>query len=128
MKGLLPAKLSWHNTLLDFIDCSLYWTVSFLPCYMMQYFYLVYEKYFLDRIITLFICYLVNKKKNHDNIEKDFIWFVLYWIKAGSTQVTRLTAARQIGDIAKTHPQDLNSLLKKVCWLHFSIIGDYVAR
>lgn len=34
--------------------------------------------------------------------------------KAGSTQATRLTAARQIGDIAKSHPQDLTSLLKKV--------------
>jgi hypothetical protein len=33
---------------------------------------------------------------------------------AGSTQATRFTAARQIGDIAKSHPQDLTSLLKKV--------------
>lgn len=33
---------------------------------------------------------------------------------AGSTQATRFTAARQIGDIAKSHPQDLSSLLKKV--------------
>ncbi|GAU37973.1 hypothetical protein TSUD_269880, partial [Trifolium subterraneum] len=32
----------------------------------------------------------------------------------GSTQATRLTAARQIGEIAKSHPQDLTSLLKKV--------------
>lgn len=33
---------------------------------------------------------------------------------AGSTQATRFAAARQIGDIAKSHPQDLTSLLKKV--------------
>ncbi|CAN6696823.1 unnamed protein product [Malus baccata var. baccata] len=33
---------------------------------------------------------------------------------SGSTQATRFTAARQIGDIAKAHPQDLSSLLKKV--------------
>ncbi|KAG6507740.1 hypothetical protein ZIOFF_033091 [Zingiber officinale] len=33
---------------------------------------------------------------------------------AGSTQATRFAAAKQIGDIAKSHPQELNSLLKKV--------------
>ncbi|KAM7273877.1 hypothetical protein ACFE04_028541 [Oxalis oulophora] len=33
---------------------------------------------------------------------------------AGSTQATRFTAAKQIGDIAKSHPQDLNALLRKV--------------
>lgn len=33
---------------------------------------------------------------------------------AGSTQATRFTAARQLGEIAKSHPQDLASLLKKV--------------
>ncbi|KAH9321118.1 hypothetical protein KI387_015757, partial [Taxus chinensis] len=32
----------------------------------------------------------------------------------GTTQTTRLTAARQIGEIAKLHPQDLSTLLKKV--------------
>ncbi|KAJ4974502.1 hypothetical protein NE237_007676 [Protea cynaroides] len=35
-------------------------------------------------------------------------------LETGSTQATRFAAARQIGDIAKAHPQDLNSLLKKV--------------
>jgi hypothetical protein len=42
---------------------------------------------------------------------------------AGSTQATRFTAARQIGDIAKSHPQDLTSLLKKVfyCSLFFRL-------
>ncbi|KAK8545550.1 hypothetical protein V6N13_066828 [Hibiscus sabdariffa] len=39
---------------------------------------------------------------------------LLTLLDTGSTQATRLTAARQIGDIAKSHPQDLNSLLKKV--------------
>lgn len=39
---------------------------------------------------------------------------LLTLLDTGSTQATRFTAARQIGDIAKTHPQDLNSLLKKV--------------
>ena len=34
--------------------------------------------------------------------------------QAGSTQDTRLTAAPQIGDIAKSQPQDLSSLLRKV--------------
>ncbi|KAL7165746.1 hypothetical protein ACSBR2_036591 [Camellia fascicularis] len=33
--------------------------------------------------------------------------------RVGSTQATRFTAARQIGDIAKSHPQDLSSLLSK---------------
>nr|BAD25208.1 putative SNF2 domain-containing protein [Oryza sativa Japonica Group] len=33
---------------------------------------------------------------------------------AGSTQATRFAAARQIGEIAKSHPQELNVLLKKV--------------
>ncbi|KAF3783221.1 TATA-binding protein-associated factor, partial [Nymphaea thermarum] len=33
---------------------------------------------------------------------------------AGSTQATRFAAARQIGDIARAHPQDLSSLLKKI--------------
>ncbi|KAG7964339.1 hypothetical protein I3843_09G164700 [Carya illinoinensis] len=39
---------------------------------------------------------------------------LLTLLDAGSTQATRFTAARQIGDIAKSHPQDLTSLLKKV--------------
>ncbi|KAL1362643.1 hypothetical protein HN51_010870 [Arachis hypogaea] len=39
---------------------------------------------------------------------------LLTLLDTGSTQATRLTAARQIGEIAKSHPQDLNSLLKKV--------------
>ncbi|KAL6618657.1 hypothetical protein ACP70R_033796 [Stipagrostis hirtigluma subsp. patula] len=34
--------------------------------------------------------------------------------QAGSTQATRFAAARQIGEIAKSHPQELNALLKKV--------------
>ncbi|CAN7057418.1 unnamed protein product, partial [Brassica rapa subsp. trilocularis] len=38
-------------------------------------------------------------------------------LHSGSTQTTRLTAARLIGDIAKSHPQDLSSLLRKV--LHY---------
>ncbi|KAK8520084.1 hypothetical protein V6N13_031448 [Hibiscus sabdariffa] len=44
---------------------------------------------------------------------------LLTLLDTGSTQATRFTAARQIGDIAKSHPQDLNSLLKKVSsYLH----------
>ncbi|KAF5725765.1 DNA binding ATP binding nucleic acid bindin isoform 1 [Tripterygium wilfordii] len=39
---------------------------------------------------------------------------LLTLLDTGSTQATRFTAARQIGDIAKSHPQDLNSILKKV--------------
>ncbi|CAN4076462.1 unnamed protein product [Withania somnifera] len=39
---------------------------------------------------------------------------LLTLLDTGSTQATRLTAARQIGEIAKSHPQDLNSLLTKV--------------
>ncbi|CAH9101648.1 unnamed protein product [Cuscuta epithymum] len=39
---------------------------------------------------------------------------LLTLLDTGSTQATRLTAARQIGEIAKSHPQDLNSLLIKV--------------
>ncbi|XP_072972272.1 TATA-binding protein-associated factor BTAF1 isoform X2 [Typha angustifolia] len=39
---------------------------------------------------------------------------LLTLLDTGSTQETRFAAARQIGDIAKSHPQDLNSLLKKV--------------
>lgn len=39
---------------------------------------------------------------------------LLTLLDTGSTQATRLTAARQIGEIAKSHPQDLNSLLSKV--------------
>ncbi|KAH0912059.1 hypothetical protein HID58_035380 [Brassica napus] len=42
---------------------------------------------------------------------------LLVYCLPGSTQTTRLTAARQIGDIAKSHPQDLSSLLRKV--LHY---------
>ncbi|TYH92599.1 hypothetical protein ES332_A13G193200v1 [Gossypium tomentosum] len=44
---------------------------------------------------------------------------LLTLLDTGSTQATRFTAARQIGDIAKSHPQDLSSLLKKVSsYLH----------
>ncbi|XP_056161735.1 TATA-binding protein-associated factor BTAF1-like [Syzygium oleosum] len=39
---------------------------------------------------------------------------LLTLLDTGSTQSTRLAAARQIGDIAKSHPRDLASLLKKV--------------
>lgn len=39
---------------------------------------------------------------------------LLTLLDTGSTQVTRFTAAQQIGDIAKSHPQELNSLLSKV--------------
>ncbi|CAK7341663.1 unnamed protein product [Dovyalis caffra] len=44
---------------------------------------------------------------------------LLTLLDTGSTQATRLTAAKQIGEIAKSHPQDLHSLLKKVSqYLH----------
>ncbi|XP_022880908.1 TATA-binding protein-associated factor BTAF1 [Olea europaea var. sylvestris] len=44
---------------------------------------------------------------------------LLTLLDTGSTQATRFTAARQIGEIAKSHPQDLNSLLSKVSqYLH----------
>ncbi|CAN6448955.1 unnamed protein product [Victoria cruziana] len=39
---------------------------------------------------------------------------LLTLLDTGSTQATRFAAARQIGDIAKAHPQDLSSLLKKI--------------
>ncbi|XP_043695072.1 TATA-binding protein-associated factor BTAF1-like isoform X1 [Telopea speciosissima] len=39
---------------------------------------------------------------------------LLTLLDTGSTQATRFAAARQIGDIARAHPQDLNSLLRKV--------------
>lgn len=39
---------------------------------------------------------------------------LLTLLDTGSTQTTRRTAARQIGEIAKLHPQDLSALLKKV--------------
>lgn len=39
---------------------------------------------------------------------------LLTLLDTGSTQATRFTAARQIGEIAKSHPQDLNPLLCKV--------------
>ncbi|CAA3010787.1 TATA-binding -associated factor BTAF1 isoform X1 [Olea europaea subsp. europaea] len=39
---------------------------------------------------------------------------LLTLLDTGSTKGTRFTAARQIGEIAKSHPQDLNSLLSKV--------------
>ncbi|KAG9442446.1 hypothetical protein H6P81_018300 [Aristolochia fimbriata] len=39
---------------------------------------------------------------------------LLTLLDTGSTQTTRFAAARQIGEIAKSHPQDLISLLKKV--------------
>ncbi|KAI6702967.1 hypothetical protein NL676_012103 [Syzygium grande] len=38
---------------------------------------------------------------------------LLTLLDTGSTQSTRFAAARQIGDIAKSHPRDLASLLKK---------------
>ncbi|KAI4370311.1 hypothetical protein MLD38_018674 [Melastoma candidum] len=44
---------------------------------------------------------------------------LLSLLDTGSTQSTRFSAARQIGDIARSHPQDLASLLKKVAqYLH----------
>ncbi|KAJ8627928.1 hypothetical protein MRB53_021235 [Persea americana] len=44
---------------------------------------------------------------------------LLTLLDTGSTHATRFAAARQIGEIAKSHPQDLNSLLKKVSqYLH----------
>ncbi|GER39803.1 TATA-binding protein-associated factor BTAF1 [Striga asiatica] len=39
---------------------------------------------------------------------------LLTLLDTGSTQATRFSAARQIGEIAKSHPQDLNALLSKV--------------
>ncbi|CAI0433201.1 unnamed protein product [Linum tenue] len=39
---------------------------------------------------------------------------LLTLLDTGSSQATRFTAAKQIGDIAKSHPQELSSLLKKV--------------
>uniref|UniRef100_A0A1D1XEI5 TATA-binding protein-associated factor 172 n=1 Tax=Anthurium amnicola TaxID=1678845 RepID=A0A1D1XEI5_9ARAE len=39
---------------------------------------------------------------------------LLTLLDTGSTQATRFAAARQIGEIAKLHPAELNSLLKKV--------------
>lgn len=39
---------------------------------------------------------------------------LLTLLDSGSTQATRFTAARQIGDIAKSHPEDLDSLLTKI--------------
>ncbi|KAK3159851.1 hypothetical protein QOZ80_1BG0051830 [Eleusine coracana subsp. coracana] len=39
---------------------------------------------------------------------------LLTLLDTGSTQATRSAAARQIGEIAKSHPQELNALLKKV--------------
>ncbi|MCO5611453.1 hypothetical protein L7F22_065706 [Adiantum nelumboides] len=39
---------------------------------------------------------------------------LLTLLDTGSTLVTRRTAARQIGEIAKTRPEDLHALLKKV--------------
>ncbi|XP_047337513.1 TATA-binding protein-associated factor BTAF1 [Impatiens glandulifera] len=39
---------------------------------------------------------------------------LLTLLDTGSTQSTRFTAARQIGEIAKSHPQELNPLLSKV--------------
>ncbi|XP_006646908.1 TATA-binding protein-associated factor BTAF1 isoform X1 [Oryza brachyantha] len=39
---------------------------------------------------------------------------LLTLLDTGSTQATRFAAARQIGEIAKSHPQELNVLLKKV--------------
>ncbi|XP_073057089.1 TATA-binding protein-associated factor BTAF1-like [Primulina eburnea] len=42
-----------------------------------------------------------------------------YFTGPGSTQATRFSAARQIGEIAKSHPQDLIALLNKVSqYLH----------
>uniref|UniRef100_A0A7N0U9X5 TATA-binding protein-associated factor BTAF1 n=1 Tax=Kalanchoe fedtschenkoi TaxID=63787 RepID=A0A7N0U9X5_KALFE len=44
---------------------------------------------------------------------------LLTLLDTGSNQTTRLTAARQIGEIARSHPQDLSSLLRKVSqYLH----------
>lgn len=39
---------------------------------------------------------------------------LLTLLDTGSTQQTRFAAARQIGDIARSHPQELNPLLRKV--------------
>ncbi|KAL9678205.1 hypothetical protein QQ045_016044 [Rhodiola kirilowii] len=44
---------------------------------------------------------------------------LLTLLDTGSTQTTRFTAARQIGEIARSHPQDLIVLLRKVSpYLH----------
>lgn len=40
---------------------------------------------------------------------------LLTLLDTGSTSTTRRTAARQIGDIAKSRPEDFHALLKKVC-------------
>lgn len=40
---------------------------------------------------------------------------LLTLLDTGSTSATRRTAAKQIGDIAKSRPEDLYALLKKVC-------------
>ncbi|KAG8086577.1 hypothetical protein GUJ93_ZPchr0010g10708 [Zizania palustris] len=41
---------------------------------------------------------------------------LLTLLDTGSTQATRFAAARQIGEIAKSHPQELNVLLKSKNW------------
>ena len=64
----------------------------------------------LDSILRIFLIFTFTKLIIYFFLEL----FFNQLLKAGSTQATRLTAARQIGDIAKSHPQDLNSLLKKV--------------
>ncbi|EPS70758.1 hypothetical protein M569_04001, partial [Genlisea aurea] len=39
---------------------------------------------------------------------------LLTLLDTGSTQATRFSAAKQIGEVAKSHPQDLNALLSQV--------------
>ena len=90
--------LSWHSSRLDFIVFLLSWTVSL--------FLLIYI-YIFNETVRLIVVFPLNFTFE--------LGFFLNGIPiAGSTQATRFTAARQLGEIAKSHPQDLTSLLKKV--------------
>jgi len=66
-------------------------------------------------LLSLIVSFTISLSLHLLDLLLNFSWiFFNQTFKAGSTQATRLTAARQIGDIAKSHPQDLTSLLKKV--------------
>ena len=42
-------------------------------------------------------------------------------LENGASPVTRKAAAKQLGDVQKKHPHELNNLLAKVSWLMLNV-------
>ncbi|KAJ0079688.1 hypothetical protein Patl1_23604 [Pistacia atlantica] len=70
------------------------------------------------------LCWTLHELVLCNAVRQKWLFSLTEILIAGSTQGTRFTAARQIGDIAKSHPQDLSSLLRKTCYHFIELMMD----